>query len=68
MLIVLICLLIPIMSGAAVLMGRQLAKANRRMEQYRASPESHILNLHDQNSLVDSALEGTVPEQQTFIQ
>jgi hypothetical protein len=52
MLIVLICCLIPLMSGAGLLMGRQLAKANRRrMEQYRASPESHILNLRDRTVL-----------------
>jgi hypothetical protein len=45
---VIICCLIPLVSGAGLLMGRQVAKANRRrMKQYRASPESHILNLRD---------------------
>jgi hypothetical protein len=36
------------MSGAGLLMGRRLAKANRRrIEAYRTWPESHILNLRD---------------------
>jgi hypothetical protein len=38
-----------LMCGAiGILMGKKLAKAHaRRIEEYRASPESHILNLHD---------------------
>jgi hypothetical protein len=38
-----------LMCGAiGILMGKKLTKAHaRRIEEYRASPESHILNLHD---------------------
>jgi hypothetical protein len=38
-----------LMCGATgLLMGNKLAKAKaRRIEKYRASAESHILNLHD---------------------
>jgi hypothetical protein len=46
--IVLLCFFISLMAGTGVLMGRRLAKANRRrIEEYRASQESHILNLRD---------------------
>jgi hypothetical protein len=45
---VLLCIFIPLMAGAGVLMGRRLAKANRRrIEEYRISWESHVLNLRD---------------------
>lgn len=41
-----ILFLIPIMAGIGLLAGRWYVKANRRrIEEYRASPESHILNL-----------------------
>jgi hypothetical protein len=38
-----------LMCGAiGILMGKKLTKARaRRIEEYRASPESHILNLPD---------------------
>jgi len=41
--------LFVVMCGTVgVLMGRELAKnRRRRMEEYRHSPESHILNLRD---------------------
>lgn len=46
--IVLLCVFIPLMAGAGMVMGRRLAEANRRrIEEYRASRESHILNLRD---------------------
>jgi hypothetical protein len=46
--IALLCFFIPLMGAVGVMMGRRLAKAKRRrLEQYQASPESHILNLRD---------------------
>jgi hypothetical protein len=39
---------IVLMAIIGLLVGQQLAKANRRrMDAYRASPASHILNLRD---------------------
>lgn len=48
MLIAVICSILPVMAALCVLAGMQIAKARRkRIEKYRASPESHILNLRD---------------------
>jgi hypothetical protein len=48
MLIALICFFLPLMAAAGVLMGWQIRRADRRrLEEYRASPQSHILNLRD---------------------
>jgi hypothetical protein len=51
--VVIVCSLIPIIvvMGAliGIWMGQQLAETRRRRrEEYRASPRSHILNLHDE--------------------
>jgi hypothetical protein len=48
MLIAVICSILPVMAAAGAFIGMQVAKNRRkRIEKYRASPESHILNLHD---------------------
>jgi len=48
LIVAMICSLIPIVCITAALIGLQLAKSRRRkVELYRASPESHILNLRD---------------------
>jgi hypothetical protein len=48
MLIAVICSILPVMGALCALTGMQIANARRnRIEKYRASPESHILNLRD---------------------
>jgi hypothetical protein len=45
---ILLILFIVMCGTVGILMGKKLAKANAlRIEEYRASPKSHILNLHD---------------------
>jgi hypothetical protein len=46
--ILFVIILIPIFAGVGIQIGKRRARANaRRIEEYRASPQSHLLNLHD---------------------
>jgi hypothetical protein len=45
---ILFVILIPLFALVGIQVGKRRAQANaRRIEEYRASPESHILNLRD---------------------
>jgi lipopolysaccharide biosynthesis regulator YciM len=46
--ILFVTVLIPIFVALGIVMGKSRAREKaRRIAEYRASPESHILNLHD---------------------
>lgn len=46
--VLLVIFFLPFCAYIGILVGKRRAAANaRRIEEYRTSPESHLLNLHD---------------------